>query len=52
MTIRRFKFVRFIIINGYYIVCYGFTGEIILSGVGSGHGAAVSGVVGMGYFGR
>ena len=52
MIVRRFKFVRFIIINGCRISCDGFTGEIILSGVGSEHGAAVAGVVGMGYFGR
>ena len=52
MIIRRFKCFRVISINGYWISCDGFTGEIILSDVGSGHSAAVAGVVGMEYFGR
>ena len=52
MIIRRFKFVILIRIHGCMIYCDGFTGEIFLGYVVSGYGAAVSGVVGMEYFGR
>ena len=49
---RRFGFGRVVGINGYGIACDGFTGEIILGGVGSGNGAAVAVVSVMAYWGR
>ena len=52
LVVIRFGFGRVFGINGYGIACDGVTGEITLGDVGSGHGEALEGVVGMEYCGR